>query len=88
MVELNGIINYLSECYQTDNHETGLLNFFLFIFEKGKIFPEAGELLNGEMPFLPIGNNKYSLESQKILQLYKKEKELFLGGSFHNWKIE
>lgn len=82
MAEINGIINYLSECYQADNHETGLLNFFSAKVEKTKILPEAGELLSGEMPFLPIGNNKYSLETQKILQLYKKEKELFLGALF------
>jgi len=82
MSDLSSVIKYLSACYKADNRETGLLNFFGSKVEKGKILGDAGELLNGDMPFLPLSNNKYSEESQKIIQLYKKEKEFFLGALF------
>lgn len=80
------IISFLKSCYEADNREQQVLNYFDSKIE-GRLFLDSAELLNGELPHLPITQD--SLERiNGILKGYLHEKHLFLSAFFLKGTLE
>jgi hypothetical protein len=78
---LADIIRYFRDCYQADNRELTLYNFFSEKVEH-RLFMQGEEiLLTGSLPFTPLETTKAE-NIRKTLQLYSKEKELYYASFF------
>ncbi|MGD1846037.1 MAG: DEAD/DEAH box helicase [Salibacteraceae bacterium] len=72
-------INYFKACYQADNRETAVWDLYDRKVEHRHLYVKE-ELLNGEMPLLPVPHKKGEKIYEK-LQLYAGEKELLYFSS-------
>ncbi|CAL2103779.1 AAA domain-containing protein [Tenacibaculum sp. 190130A14a] len=74
-------ISYFHKCYQADNKETGVLNFFSSKYENQFIIKTEEELVNNKYPlqFIPTKQAKDKLQT---LELFKNDKELWYGSLF------
>ncbi|NAS31235.1 AAA family ATPase [Flavobacteriaceae bacterium R38] len=73
---INNYISYFSKCYQADNRDFSISNFFSSKYESQYIIKKEEELVNRKLPiqFIPTKN------AEKIVQtltLFKNDKELF-----------
>lgn len=81
MSTLANIIHYFRDCYQLDNRELTLFNFFSTKVEH-RVFTAGEEsLITGFLPFIPIDPAKAEA-IHKTLQLYSKEKDLYYCSFF------
>lgn len=80
------IISFLKSCYEADNREQQVLNYFDSKIE-GRLVADTAEILNGELPHLPITNDTLD-ELSGILNGYLHEKHLFLSAFFLKGTIE
>ena len=78
---LNNTINYYKDCYQADNRELKLLNFFGRKVDDVYFFQEREELLNGTFPYIHI-DEEYAEEMQTKLLLHGREKNLYYAAFF------
>ncbi len=78
---LNKITGYFRACYQADNRDLVIKDFFSTKVEKRYLFEGSEELINGFLPYTPIPNEEGE-ELSKILKIYQKEKELFYCSLF------
>jgi len=70
------LISYYKDCYQADTRTLTLTNFFSKKVENRWMVEGKEELLNGNLPYLPI-NDQLADDIEKNLSIYKKEKELY-----------
>ena len=80
-MDLNRSVQYFKECYQADNRDLTISNFFSDKVEKRLLMKGEDELINGFLPYSPVDSDK-AIEMQKILKLYSKEKELLYCSLF------
>ncbi len=80
-MSINKIIAYFNDCYQADNRDLSIDNFFSPKVEKRIIMEGREELVDGYYPQLPVNHTKAE-EIVKDLTLYYKEKELLYGTMF------
>lgn len=74
-MSINNVIAYFNDCYQSDNRDLSIDNFFSPKVEKRIMMSGREELVDGYYPQLPINHVK-AAEIVKDLALYYKEKEL------------
>jgi len=74
-MSINNIIAYFNDCYQSDNRDLSIDNFFSPKVEKRIMMSGREELVDGYYPQLPVNHVKAE-EIVKDLALYYKEKEL------------
>nr|WKN37978.1 AAA domain-containing protein [Tunicatimonas sp. TK19036] len=80
MMQIHTIVRYLKECYQADNREAGLLDFYSQKVEHRFLLAEAA-ILTEAMPIYPVDPD-WGEEVDKTLAVYLKEKELMLAYLF------
>lgn len=78
---MNNTIAYFRDCYQADNRDLNLDNFFGTKVEKRIVLGGKEELIDGYYPRMPV-NNKKAAEIVKDLALHYKEKELLYCSLF------
>ena len=78
---ITNYISYFHKCYQADNKETGILNFFSTKYENQFIVKSEEELVTNKYPlqFVPT---KQAIESLQTLELFKNDKELWYASIF------
>ena len=82
MDSLNGsYFNYLKECYELDTRTINLTNFYSRKVENRLWVEGTDEVLNGELPYLPILDD-YAESIQHNLEAYSKEKSLYAFAHF------
>lgn len=74
------VISFLKSCYEADNREQQVLNYFDSKIE-GRLVSDSAEILNGELPHYPIFGPDHK-QFTDILSGYLHEKNLFLGAFF------
>ncbi|MCD4794424.1 MAG: hypothetical protein K8R54_14400 [Bacteroidales bacterium] len=87
---MQNLVKYYNACFQADNNSLIVNNFFGTSVENRLIFTEE-ELINNNLAYYPV-DQEYAEKTEKIAELYKKEKEfvycsLFILGktvSFNN----
>lgn len=81
MPMISNYISYFHKCYQADNKETGILNFFSTKYENQFIIKPEEELVNNKYPlqFIPT---KQAIEILQTLELFKNDKELWYSSIF------
>ncbi len=77
----NNVIKYYKDCYQADNRELQLLNFFSKKVENTLFFQEKEELLTGEFSAVHV-NDAYADKMHSILHLHGREKKLYYCAFF------
>ena len=80
MSEYRAIIEYLKNCYQADNRELGLTDFYSRKVEHRWLLTESS-LLTGDWPVYPV-DPEWGAAVEKTLAVYQKEKELVLSYLF------
>ena len=80
MTHIPQIINYLRSCYQADNREFRLFNFFNSKVQN-RLFFDSPDLIEGKNHWFPAPT-KWAMEVEKKLKVYGKEKALQLGAFF------
>lgn len=78
---ISNYISYFHKCYQADNKEAGVLNFFSSKYEQQLIIKNEEELINNQYPiqFLP---EKQAVSCLQTLALFENDKELWYGSFF------
>lgn len=74
-------LSYLRSCYQADNRALKVTDFFHKKIEEVRWVEGKESLLTGEYPQLPL-DEPYGKKLVSQLQLYQREKTLFVGGLF------
>ncbi|SEC40539.1 AAA domain-containing protein [Tenacibaculum sp. MAR_2009_124] len=74
-------ISYFYKCYQADNKESGVLNFFSSKYENQFIIKPEEELINNRYP-LQFISEKQAIPILQTLALYNNDKELWYGSLF------
>ncbi|MEN7549099.1 DEAD/DEAH box helicase [Rapidithrix thailandica] len=80
MSHSNNLVRYLKSCYQADNRELSLTNFFQQKVEHHYLLQET-ELFSGELSTLPA-DEEWAESVTKTLSVYSKEKELYTCALF------
>lgn len=80
MTEASKKISFFRSCFEADNRSPQLSSFFSAKVSQPKILKDA-DILSGHLLFLPVSTT-WGRESQKILTLYEKEKDLFCCALF------
>lgn len=80
MTQIPQIVNYLRSCYQADNRELSLFNFFNSKVES-RLFLETPDLIEGKSHWFPVPT-AWATRMEKKLKLYGKEKILQVGAFF------
>ncbi|WKN41178.1 AAA domain-containing protein [Tunicatimonas pelagia] len=80
MSSITTIIQYLKDCYQADNREVGLSNFFGKSVEHQWLLPDA-EILAEKLPIYPV-DPLWGEKVAKTTKVYAKEKELMMAYIF------
>lgn len=78
---LNKITSYFRACYQADNRDLVITDFFGRKVEKRFLFEGKEELLNGFLPYAPVPED-VGEELSKTLKIYEKEKDLIYASMF------
>ena len=78
---ITNYISYFYKCYQADNKEAGVLNFFSSKYENQLIIKPEEELTNNTYP-IQFVSEKFAKNSLQTLQLFKNDKELWYGTLF------
>lgn len=79
--KLSRIVRYFKDCYNADNREQAIPNFFASKTIQLVHFEGEDDLLCGHLPYVPLAPEKGDTIA-RILQLHSKEKELVLGAFF------
>ena len=74
-------IRYFTDCFEADNRELILEDFFGRKVENQHIITPKEELITNEAPLIPL-DEKIGEALQKKLNLFQKEKELIYGSFF------
>ncbi|MEK6480362.1 AAA domain-containing protein [Catalinimonas sp. 4WD22] len=74
------IIAYLKKCYQSDNREQGLFDFYSKKVEHRSLITESS-IFTGNYPIYPV-DPAWGAMVEKTLSVYKKEKELTVSYLF------
>lgn len=74
-------LNYLYKCYQADNNESGMLNFFAAKYEHQSLVKPVEELTNNQYP-LQFVKDSIAKSIQQTLTLYSNDKELWYATLF------
>ncbi|MEM8967718.1 MAG: ATP-binding protein, partial [Bacteroidota bacterium] len=85
MSNIASIVRYLKECYQADNRETGLSDFFGKSVEHQWLLSDA-KMLSEELPIYPV-DPVWGETVAKTTKIYAKEKELMMAYIFLTGKI-
>lgn len=72
-MEISKLISYYKDCYQADTRTLSINNFLSSKIENRLFIDGRDEILNGDLPLLPI-SDEYAEEVSKNLSLYKREK--------------
>ena len=80
-MEPSKIVSYYADCYQADNREQRLYDFFSKKVEYRYMLEGKEELLNHEFPHISI-DGEYAEKLQKKLKVYGKEKDLVYASFF------
>lgn len=78
---ITNLITYFQECYRADNREMLIFDFLDKKIENRIIIEGNEELINGELPIVPL-DPEYAETVVKKLSLFEKEKELLYGCFF------
>ena len=85
MSSITSIIQYLRDCYQADNREAGLSDFFSKNVEYRWLLPDAA-ILAEELPIYPV-DPEWGEKVAKTTKIYAKEKELMMACIFLTGKL-
>ena len=80
-LDLTPIVRYFKDCYEADNREMSLNNFFSSKVEHHHFFEGEDDWLNGYLPQKPVPE-EWADKVEKELALYPREKELMVGALF------
>lgn len=80
-MDISNIISYFRACYQADNRDIAIWNFFGDKMQKRIVIEGKEELITGFLPYSHIDPEK-AQDIQKTLSLYRKEKELIYCSFF------
>ena len=86
MSTLKDIINFYKECYIHDYRGFSIRNMLSGRVEQ-KFFPDTLEILNDSTPIYPVDND-WGTETEKVLLLEGKDKELVAGSFFINGEMK
>ena len=75
-MHINSLIRYLKECYQADNREAGLIDFYSKKVEHRYLLSNAA-ILTDALPIYPVDPDWGEAVSE-TLSVYLKEKELMM----------
>lgn len=83
---MQNLLKLYKDCYEADTRTVNLTNFFSAKVENKLLLKGKDELINGNLPTLPI-SQEYSREVIKKLAEYEKEKSLYLFTCFACGKV-
>jgi len=86
MPEIAQLISFLKRCYQADNRELSVFNFFGKSIQHRLLLKNA-DLIEGKHEWYPV-STEWGEEMAKKLAVYGKEKQLLLGAFFVVGKAE
>lgn len=78
---ISNYISYFHKCFQADNKDAGILNFFSSKYEQQYLIKPEEELINNRYPIQFI-QEKQAVSCLQTLALFENDKELWYGSFF------